>query len=223
MSNLCALVMSTNSDSQAPALSRTPPFLKWLLNERAAITGDIARLVDLETALALKRDAVSKKLLTAELKLAEAIDKRMKVQVSLDALTRTIEMEYAQANPAAAGVVKARAGKYGAEGSLRTYVTSMIQNAPPGGISTTQLVSSCAQHFKIALWTTAERKGLRFSVKSCIFALRKRGHVASVGNAGLKGAKNWHWTADRVPSFDEMLRVEQEARVNDNLPNPDSA
>jgi len=85
--------------------TRTPPALKWLLTEHAALLGDIQ-------AMHVRRDALAKQLCSVEgqqRKLqadALALELALVVkQAAADALNSTCQLAFNSVDPAAAGVV----------------------------------------------------------------------------------------------------------------------
>lgn len=224
MSNLCATNVSTIPPFQDPSYrSTTPPFLKWLLSERAAIAGDIVRLSDLEAALVHKRGALSMQLCVTEQKIADAASKREAAKNTLNALTRTIELQYAQVNPSAAGVVKAHAGKYGKRGGLKGYIAQLLMAVGTGGVATSHLIQNASRQFTIPLTVRHEGQSLKKSVNSALVALQREGKAEILAAGGPHNSNIWHWTADLVPSFEEMIRSEQRVSNRDIGPYPDAS
>ena len=99
-------------------LTRTPPDIKWLLNERAALVGVVVSATAKQEQLKQKRNKLEKQMESIERALARAAVARMRAQASIDALDATMALVNAQLNPCAAGTVQAWAGKYGARGGL---------------------------------------------------------------------------------------------------------
>ena len=119
---------------------RTPPDLKWLLNERASIDGAIEAQQDRRNGLGLK---LAK--LRHQLEIVQRDHDRSTVTISRftanrEALDAAIAMAYEQANPESAGTVRAWAGRYGERGALTAFVRASLQAAAPNSLTMTVLL-----------------------------------------------------------------------------------
>ena len=99
-------------------MTRTPPDIKWLLNERAALAGEVEKALVKQAALAHKREKLKKKLASVLLEIERCEVVQARSQASLDALEATVGIVNKAVNPDAGGSVWAWAGKYGVRGGL---------------------------------------------------------------------------------------------------------
>lgn len=79
--------------------TRTPPDLKWLLNERAAIAGKISRTYFHQSTLAPRLAALQRKMDGVTALILRCAQAREAHQAILDALDTTIGLAYNQADP----------------------------------------------------------------------------------------------------------------------------
>lgn len=104
--------------------TRTPPDVKWLLTERAALAGEHARAVAKQLALQTKRERIEKQLSKVQGQIASTATAAKRAQASLDALDATMGLVNTRLEPTAAGVVSAWAGKYGKRGALGAFIVT---------------------------------------------------------------------------------------------------
>lgn len=123
---------AASANAAASAARYTPPVVKWLLNERAALAGEAERL----------QDECAK--LTAALAHLEA--KLPEVQRQLLAMDATIAAIDQRVAPDARGVVKAQ-GRHGKRGSLKAFIHEQLQAAGAAGIDTKELTLRTAAAF----------------------------------------------------------------------------
>lgn len=182
---------------------RTPPDVKWLLNERAALAGEHDRAVAKQGAL---QDKVEK----LERQLAKAIQQRdsagvaaSRARASMDALDTTMALVNSQVEPTYAGVVAAWAGKYGTRGALGKFVEDTLRQAAPAPITTTVLIDLASRQFGLAFTLPADRRSFRKSVSSALTALLTRDRIEPLhsregGSHGL-----WRWK-DAMPGLEAL-------------------
>lgn len=198
----------------APKRQQTPPTLKWLLNERAALLGQVTRLdAQLgrarEEALAAANEAAR---LAARVRTFE--EHRRTAAASAAALDVVLSTTFPNAQPDAAGVVNAWAGRYGPYGGLKRYLLDTLNKAAPAALSTGELMSAAEARFRLDLQSRAERDTFRFHLRR---ALRTAGHlVEEVPAQGKGGALRWRWKGN--PSLaaltDEVGRSEHATRTD---------
>lgn len=153
--------------------TRTPPDLKWLLNERAAMAG------------ALEEATVRKQHLT---------EKLVRLQKTLEDLDTTIGLLYPQVQTDVAGVVHAWAGKYGKRGALTESIKQALQDTHPASINVPMLRYCMAQKFGLSVVTYADNESLRSSIKNGLGRLVKAGHAEYIRNpAGGNAPGAWRW------------------------------
>lgn len=135
---------------------RTPPDLKWLLNERAAVAGELASIEAEVKRLSLRKEHL------------------LRVQTALGDVYPQVAptLPFVDAPP-----VKANT-RYGGRGNLINLVRATLRAAHPLALDTVVLTEQLVQAFGILLGSSAERK--RFRQNSVLGALRKlhaRGEV----------------------------------------------
>ena len=166
--------------------SRTPPDLKWLLNERAAIAGEVNKATIRCQALAAKMETLQREQKNLRHKMQSVSNVKNELQVTLDALDTTIGLAYRNVRPDAAGVVNAWAGKYGHWGGMTEFIVQALKDASPAPVNLRHLITRVALHFQIVIVTPADRTSLKKSVNNTVARLAKRGLVypmhSRVGN-----------------------------------------
>lgn len=189
--------------------SRTPPDIKWLLNERAALAGAYARAVARQLELREKCERLEQELSRLQRQIEGAVASANRTQASLDALDATMGLIDTRLEPTAAGEVNAWAGKYGKRGALGAFIEQALRQASPEPLTMTILLNLVAKQFELTLTTPSDRQSLRKSVTSALRALLKRGcieplHSRESGSHGL-----WRWKS-QVPSFEALVRQQTE-------------
>lgn len=183
--------------------TRTPPDVKWLLTERAALAGEHARAVAKHQALQAKRERLEKQLSKVLGQIASTETAAERAQASLAALDATMGLVNTRLEPTAAGVVDAWAGKYGKRGALGAFVEETLRQAAPEPLTTTVLINLASRQFGLTFTLPKDRRNFRKSVSSALSALLKRDlveplHSREEGSHGL-----WRWKS-QVPSFEAM-------------------
>jgi len=195
--------------------TKTPPDLKWLLNERAALFGarevSAAHMALLLTKLGKAEERFER--LNASV---EAAKQQMStVDSRLAALDRTLGLMYSEVSPAALGMVNAWQGKYGKRGGLRDFLVRTLQKSYPNPVSMTLLTDSVAVEFGIPLSTRAQRMRQQLSIRGQLRHLKEQGKVKSLrsSNDGFPGM--WLWVADQLPSLSELAQRSAALRTTD--------
>lgn len=194
-----------NSQPPAPAVSAasaaasaaryTPPVVKWLLNERAALAGEAERL----------QDECAK--LTAALAQLQA--KLPEVQRQLSALDATLAAIDKCIAPDAGGVVKAQ-GRHGKRGSLKAFIHEQLQAAGAVGIDTKELTLRTAAAFRVALLTSEHYSHYR---RAIVFPVLRRGREAGileelVARRGGRTPSVWRWRGhNAAPRLAELREL----------------
>lgn len=191
--------------------TRTPSELKWLLNERAALAGNLEHLAHLRSVLSRTVELRERFLQTAQKRVATIENRLSEVQATLAALDRSIALMHSLVDPSAAGKVKAWAGKYGKRGNLKAFVDKQIQARAPEPISTTVLLNLVIAHFSVTFVYPGQRQVLRRSIKSALASSLKQGLIQPIHDRSSDRIGMWQWAKDRVPSLAELRAVEQEA------------
>lgn len=191
--------------------TRTPPDLKWLLNERAALAGKLENLAQLRSELTQALELRERAVQTAQKRVASVENRLCQAQATLAALDRSIAVMHSSVDPSAAGVVNAWAGKYGRRGSLKAFVAQQVQNRAPEAITTSELVHLVLAYFNLAPIHPGQRQRLRRSMKSALVACAKRGLIQPLHAPSGNKMGQWLWVEDRAPSLDELRVLEQDA------------
>jgi hypothetical protein len=189
--------------------------LKWLLNERAALAGEIQKAKAVVDALQGMRARLEQRIAALSDKEAKARLRAETRQTALNAMDVAIAMESPLVNPAAAGVVSAHAGKYGVHGGLKQYVLQLLETAAPGAVSVSALVQACCLRFAIPLRVPQERRNFRKSVKGALMTLQEHQLIELTAGKAAKGAGVWRYVGARIPTFAEMTEHERKVRAHD--------
>ena len=170
-----AITQDTLAASQVLALrTRTPPDLKWLLNERAALAGEVSKAELTQAGLQAKQTRLEQQLAKVQLLLARSQCAQSRAQASVNALDVTIALAYAQVEPTAGGVVDAWAGKYGKRGGLGEFIAQSLREVAPAPLTTSVLMELASHHFGITFPLAKDRRSFNKSVNSSLYWLRKR-------------------------------------------------
>lgn len=191
-------------------VTRTPPDIKWLLNERAALAGEVEKALAKQTVLAHKRDRLQNQLAGVLKAMERSQVAQARSQASLDALDATMSIVNKGVNPGAGGSVWAWAGKYGSRGCLGEYIAQVLEGAAPEPVTTTVLINLASRQFGVVLTTPAERRSFRKSVSSALTSLLKRKLIEAVHDRREGSHGLWRWGVE-LPSFAEMAQAKQVA------------
>lgn len=185
---------------------KTPSDLKWLLNERASVAGELAQLQEYIAQL----ESRLSKLVCVQERLTRSLTFRQerlgRVHALLRALDVAVAMAHPSANPEAAGVVKAWAGRYGKRGSMRAYLESRIKDAGTHGVTTADLIDGVISQFQLIVRLSSERQCITKSVQTCLALLKVNRAVEATVELSAGGRKvcRWRW---RAPSTLDELRA----------------
>lgn len=176
-----------------PHFRKTPPDLKWLLNERASILGALHS----QEERRLKLEAKQRKL-AHQLEIVQRDTQRTavaigRIEANLQALDAAIGMAYSSANPECLGAVQAWAGRYGERGALTAFVKEALQACAPDMLTMTVLVDMAASQFGQAFAVPAERRSFRKSVRSALHTLHKKGCVEPLHSGESAEHGQWRW------------------------------
>lgn len=194
----------TPTDNEACPVRRlrTPPEIKWLLNERAALAGDATRLDNRSAHFARRLTHLEALHERTLIRLSEGLEKQRQALERVAALDRTMHMLLPALNPAACGEVRAWAGKYGARGELTRFVLSALERADPTHVPFHALRNAAVDHFGLPHDTRADREALRSSIRNALTRLRARGLVErSPTHCPGQGAT---WRLKRAPSIADL-------------------
>ncbi len=186
-----------------PRRTRTDPTLKWLLAERATISG--AHQAATEAVPRLQRRVARAQLLLerAQHQLAVALKSIESNAEKLQAFDCTIGQLSPEVNPEAGGVVKAWKGKYGERGALTQFLYDALKSKPSQPVSLAQLLNEVELHFGVLHLEPSARKKLRYSIRTCLRQLQtKTGQVEPVRDAS--GQTTGKWIFRGQPSLADL-------------------
>lgn len=181
---------------------RTDPTVKWLLNERAALAGRMAQLDDKLKGLHAQLAGAERRAKAFATKVSENRRMRQDAVTDLKALDTVMSTSFPTLNPAAGGVVRPWAGKYGELGGLKRFVLSLLERASPASITTGDLARIAAAHFQLQLSSNRERIAFRKQVRRL---LRTEPHrVEELPAQNIRSALGWRWRG--VPSLTSLYQ-----------------
>jgi len=165
----------------------TSPQAKWLLNEAAALRGELARVVAKQARLAKRESEIRKTLAALELVAAP-----LPVPAGVEA-------------PA---VVNAH-NRFGPRGHLTKLIMDRLQSAWPKGADIHSLVDWVAASCGIEFANTAERTDCRHSVRNRLHHLAAPGKVERLDSIGsdANGAGVWRLASKNNVSLGELGRL----------------
>lgn len=174
--------------------TKTPPLLKWLLVERAAIAGEIARLQNTQEQLSKEQ---------------------AKQQARLNALDSTMRQVEKSINVSAAGQIQTHAGKYGKRGGLKAFIIGLLKQAAPSGIGSKAIVLSVIRHFGLEFATKAEMHAFSDrSVRKQLIRLRQQGYVEVARHGKAQRYVTWYWKSQLLTLDELSAQVAAHTEVN---------
>lgn len=189
----------------ASARTRTPPDLKWLINQRAAYLGALPRVEAKALPLHQELARLEAAIATVKAKLAKVQESAQSIQRDIDALDVVLEVMHGQVHKDAAGPVNAWAGRYGERGALKDFIASFLRAAAPHPVKTVAIVDAVVCRFNLVIETPKEREVLRHSVRRTLRRLRDEdGEVESL-HARQLGAPDgiWRWKVQQ-PTLEQL-------------------
>lgn len=192
----CAQFMPRSDPSIRPSVGLcTPPTLRWLRNQRAAIAGDIEYA---ESRAATLNERIDQ--LTDQLSLAQSEFSGLQELASIRAaqhaaLLKTIELEDACLKPMDDGAVRAWAGRYGERGALTVFVRDHLRMIAPRSMRGIEITRLTAAHFGIAMLTREDRIKHSNTVRTTLRRLRDMHGVLECvpGFRGKLPQPRWRW------------------------------
>lgn len=192
---------SSRTNSAAPQTgaraprSRTPPDLKWLVNERASVHGAIrtqeVKLVELEA----KQATLLRQLARVNRDSLAAGAATERLRANLQALDTSIALVHQGVNPSCLGSVQAWAGRYGERGALQAFVRETLKACAPSALTMTVLLDLAAQNFGQVFSVPNERRSFRKSVRSALRALHVRELIEPLHEGTGSEHGQWRWKA----------------------------
>jgi hypothetical protein len=161
---------------------QTPSHLKWLLVERATITGDIERLQESQARIALK--------------IARLEEARQALDTTMELMDRRVSVR-------AAGTIRAHTKEYGRRGAFKAFVVATMQNTPDA-IAVRTIAEMARAHFGLEF--NSPEDFVKFqtnSVQSQVRQLSKAGLVEILRPTKHLRDAVWRWKRT-VPSLADM-------------------
>jgi len=140
----------------------TSPQAKWLLNEAAALRGELARVIAEQQRLATRESEIRKTLAALELVAAP-----LPVPAGIDAPV-CINGHH----------------RYGPRGTLTRLLLELLDASYPKGVDTLTLVSTIADKLGISIATVQERNRYRWSIVNRLRHLADQGKVERLPGLG---------------------------------------
>ena len=166
--------------------TRTPPDLKWVLNELAAVNGELARVEQALGRFHARREHLAKTQAALQRVVAELSGA---AGASFDLSVNTHE-------------------RWTGRGKLRNCLRQALKDAYPAGLSSSVLTDHVALVFGIELPNAAERK--RFmdnSVRSALTSMRRRGEVEPLHDFKGMASRPGIWRLYRAETSLDELRA----------------
>lgn len=151
-----------------PLRTKTPPALKWLLNERAALEGALLQ-AQKTVGLLQKRSQALQSTLGRHEESVWACEARI---AALDVSIGLLHPEIGGARPPP---VSAWQGRYGARGTLRAFVLEKVREVAPAAVVTLDLAAQVAAQFGLVLCAPDRHRRLLNSVRDALRQLAKQG------------------------------------------------
>lgn len=198
--------------------TRTPPEVKWLLNERAALVGEIKPLDIRHSDLSIPLRALQKKQAVLEAKLSKIVDRQAQKAISVAAIDTTIRLIHSAIDPSAGGCVKAWKSKYGNRGALKNYLLQILKEALPGSTITTQVINLVILRFKLTIVSPADRRRLKQTVGRQFHQFRDEGLIEGLHDPVESPTGIWRWRSP--PSLADLAALQVQAQVAADDRNP---
>lgn len=194
-----------------PHFRKTPPDLKWLLNERASILGALESQEERRLRLEAKQQKLEHQLqiVQRDSQRTEVTIRRLKT--NLQALDAAISMVHSKANPECLGAVQAWAGRYGERGALTAFVKATLQTCAPDMLTMTVLMDMAAAQFGQTFTVPAERRSFRKSVRSALHSLHQKGDIEPLHSGECSEHGQWRWK----PPFSSLDELREQAQNQD--------
>lgn len=198
----------------APAFRQTPPALKWLLNERAALEG---ALIKSQKSVDSLRERIAAQQAVLARHEASVLSCRERMS-ALDVTVGLLHPEVGSSRPAA---VFAWQGRYGPRGNFSVFVLEKLHEASPKAIVTSALCAEAIQRFGLDASTPHLRVRIRKSIRKVLERYEKQGLVDRLPeNLPLSGAGLWRLRQD---SSLDQLRALANAQETGHDPPVDAA
>ena len=125
------------------------------------------------------------------------------LQEKLDALDAALELTDDRVDPAAAGVVRATAERYGERGALIAFVRDQVLSAGEAGVDTVSLCLRAIARFSVPVDSQADVNRYRDSISWCLRQLTQR-RIVEVAFRSRGGHVPSVWRAKRAPTLADL-------------------
>ena len=165
---------------------RTPPGLKWALNQRALLSG--------------RADKLAARVAELQVQLHSTL-------ADMAALDATIALLDSRARPDALGSIHGWAGTYGKRGDILRFIQEVLRSVGSGGLDTGTLGRTVIDHFGLEFESVDLRnKFINGTVRSALRRLEARGLAERVGeNAPRHLPRVWRWKEG--PTLEDLARL----------------
>ena len=178
--------------------TRTPPHIKWLLNERAALAGELERIQSAIPQLESRQAKLIKQLQKCTQHLESRRQRQPEAAARIEALERTILMFDDRVAPTAGGVIHAWADRYGKRGAQIDFVVSCLKQAGSGTLSTTELTNRAVAKFGLIFEFPIDRRSFGQRIASICRNLRNEGRIEQIKGLRKSDMGSWRW-GKRLP------------------------
>lgn len=168
-------------------MNRTPSALRWMVEKRAALAGEVQRLDELARRITEER--------TARIR-------------ELAALDETMCLFDARLDPTAIPAVRSWAGRYGKRGGLKEVLRHALQVAYPQPVTTTEAALQACAMLKLDFTSFGDyRRWVDNSLAKQLKRFVSEGIVERLHEARSTGeVGRWRWVVEPEPSVTDMRR-----------------
>lgn len=201
-----------------PARGRTPPDLKWLLAERAALLGRLGK--QHVHTLALQADVAQAELAAEAARelLRQHLDRQRESERLVEALARTVALAHPLVDASELGPVNAWTGQFGQRGALIRFLRQAIEAAGPAGCTTSQLLKEVQDAFGLCIGNLDEWQALRGTVRGRLRELRDQHRAITSTRAGPGLTAPAVWRSSQGTSMDALRALAAAAEACDDHP-----
>lgn len=168
--------------------TRTPPSLKWALNERAVLLGTLGKLED-------RRAAVDQRLTLVRARLA--------------AMDRAILVLADQAKPDALGAIHPHEGRFGPRGAKTAYLRAALREAGTAGVTTSELTLRAMAHLQLEFSTPSDRKRFSRTIGRALLRLWNQGLIEPM-HADPRDGTPGRWRLKQETTLEALAEAERE-------------
>ena len=188
--------------------THTPSTLKWLLNERAALSGQFLRLEAAGSRLGYRQARLEAELQACLAQADHVRLKRTDVAARIACLDHTMQLLESRLEPASAGTVHAWQGRYGARGGKKRFIEDALKSVFPAALPSPVLVTLVIEAFKLTFFDQKERESYRRNMVVRLRRMAAAGQIERIRRPGNVGSGHWRWKAPSTRTL-----VEIQARV----------